>query len=88
MGKLRSGKSGATLDDALSCEQHLLRGKVMRIRRYIALRAVVLAASVSASFGGPVLGRDRRDAGKDRRQAGINSCRRTACYRQRHAGDE
>ena len=53
MGKLRSGKSGATLDDALSCEQHLLRGKVMRIRRYIGLCAVVLAASVSASFAGP-----------------------------------
>ena len=35
-----------------------------------------------------VFGRDRHDAGKDRRQARSNSCGRTACYRRRHGGTE
>ena len=42
----------------------------MRIRRYIGLCAVVPLRRVG-EFCGPYWGRDRRDAGKDRRQAEI-----------------
>ena len=59
----------------------------MRIRRYIGLCAVVLAASVSASFAGPCW--DEIGAMQAKIDARLeSSSRRTACYRQRHGGDE
>jgi hypothetical protein len=60
----------------------------MRIRRYIGLCAVVLAASMSASYAGPCLDEIGTMQAKIDAKLEAIAAAGTACYRQRHGGTE